>query len=94
MVRSPSANFSGSESGAQGWHFDLVQLLAVVIGATLIALSILLTYRYAARVGKRIGRTGMIVVVRLSAFIMLCIGVGICWNGTKALLAEIVIRGS
>ena len=71
----------------------LIQVLAVVIGAVLIALSILLTYRYAARVGKRIGRTGMIVVVRLSAFIMLCIGVGISWNGAKALLAEIGIRG-
>jgi multiple antibiotic resistance protein len=33
----------------------------------------------------------MMVVVRLSAFIMLCIGVGITWNGIKALLAEIGI---
>ena len=30
----------------------------------------------------------MIVVVRLSAFIMVCIGVSITWNGVKALLAE------
>jgi small neutral amino acid transporter SnatA (MarC family) len=30
----------------------------------------------------------MTVVVRLSAFIMVCIGVGISWNGIKALLAE------
>ena len=65
--------------------------LAAVIGAGIIALSILLTYRYAQRVGKRIGNTGMIVVVRLSAFIMVCIGVGITWNGIKALLAEIGI---
>ena len=34
---------------------------------------------------------GMMVVVRLSAFIMLCIGVGITWNGVKSLLAEIGI---
>ena len=58
--------------------------------AKLIA-AILLTYRYAQRVGQWIGRTGMMVVVRLSAFIMLCIGVGISWNGVKALLAEIGI---
>jgi multiple antibiotic resistance protein len=51
------------------------------------------TYRYAQRVGKWIGHTGMMVVVRLSAFIMLCIGVGITWNGVKALLAEIGIPG-
>jgi multiple antibiotic resistance protein len=69
----------------------MIQLLASVIGAGIIALSILLAYRYAQRVGKRIGHTGMMVAVRLSAFIMLCIGVGICWNGIKSLLAEIGI---
>jgi multiple antibiotic resistance protein len=58
----------------------LIQLLAAVIGADIIALSILLTYRYAQRVRKRIGHTGMMVVVRISA----CIGVGISWNGVKA----------
>jgi multiple antibiotic resistance protein len=67
----------------------VIQLLAAVIGAGVVALSILLTYRYAQRVGGRIGHTGMVAVVRLTAFIMLCIGVGITWNGVKSLLAEI-----
>jgi small neutral amino acid transporter SnatA (MarC family) len=31
------------------------------------------------------------VIVRLSAFIMVCIGVGITWNGVKALLVRIGI---
>jgi multiple antibiotic resistance protein len=61
---------------AHSFKHAMIQLLAAVIGAGIIALSILLTYRYAQRVGKRIGNTGMMVVVRLSAFIMLCIGVG------------------
>jgi multiple antibiotic resistance protein len=76
---------------AHSFKHAVIQVLAAVIGASIIALSILLTYRYAQRVGKRIGNTGMIVVVRLSAFIMVCIGVGITWNGIKALLAEIGI---
>ena len=76
---------------AQTFEHAMIQLLASVIGAGIIALSILLTYRYAQRVGKWIGHTGMIVVVRLTAFIMLCIGVGITWNGIKSLLAEIGI---
>jgi multiple antibiotic resistance protein len=66
----------------------VIQVFAAVIGAGIIALSILLTYRYAQRVGGRIGHTGMVAVVRLTAFIMVCIGVGIVWNGIKALLAE------
>ena len=70
----------------------LIQLVAAIIGAGIVAMSILLTYRYAHRVSKMIGNTGMNVVVRLSAFIMLCIGVGISWNGVKSLLVEIGIH--
>jgi small neutral amino acid transporter SnatA (MarC family) len=33
----------------------------------------------------------MMVVLRLTAFIMVCIGVGITWNGIKSLLAGIGI---
>ena len=69
----------------------LIQLLAGVIGAAIVALSILLTYRYAERFVERIGHKGMIVVLRLSAFIVLSIGVQIAWNGVKALLKEIGI---
>ena len=76
---------------ARSFKHALIQVLASVTGAGIIALSILLSYRYAQRAGKRIGHTAMMVVVRLSAFIMLCIGVGISWNGIKALLAEIGI---
>jgi multiple antibiotic resistance protein len=78
---------------AHTFKHAVIQLFAAVIGAGIIALSILFTYRYAQRVGRWIGYMGMMVVVRLSAFIMLCIGVGITWNGIKALLAEIGIPG-
>jgi len=70
----------------------VIQLIAAIIGSGIISMLILLTYRYAHRVSKLIGSTGMSVVVRLSAFIMLCIGVGISWNGVKALLAEIGVH--
>ena len=78
---------------AHTFKYVMIQLLASAIGAGIVALSILMAYRYAQRVGKRIGHTGMMVVVRLTAFIMLCIGVSISWNGVKALLAEIGVPG-
>ena len=78
---------------AQSLKHTVIQLLADVIGSGVIALSILLTYHYAHRLGSKIGHTGMMVLIRLSAFIMLCIGVGISWNGIKSLLAEIGIPG-
>jgi multiple antibiotic resistance protein len=71
----------------------IVQLLAAVIGSAIVALSILLTYRYAERLANRIGRQGMLIILRLSAFIVLSIGVQIVWNGTKALLMEVGIKG-
>ena len=79
-------------SHAHSFEHAVIQLLAAVIGAAIIALSILLTYRYAHRAGSRIGQTGTTVLVRLSAFIMLCIGVGISWDGIKSLLREIGIH--
>jgi hypothetical protein len=34
----------------------------------------------------------MTIVLHLSAFILLCIGVSIGWNGIRALLSEIAVR--
>ena len=69
----------------------MVQLLAAIIGAFIVAVTILFTYRYADRFAARIGHKGMIVVLRLSAFIVLSIGVQICWNGIRAMLKEVGI---
>jgi multiple antibiotic resistance protein len=60
-----------------------------VIASLVIALTIFVCFRYAGRMLQRIGETGTSVVLRLSAFILLCIGVQIAWNGTSALLASV-----
>ena len=86
-----SVAFTVGANHAHPFKYAVIQLMAAIIGAGILALCILLTYRYAARVGRWIGHMGMMVVIRLSAFIMLCIGVGITWNGIKAMLAEIGI---
>ena len=36
-----------------------------------------------------LGKTGTAVLLRLSAFILLCIGVQIMWNGVFALLGTV-----
>lgn len=70
---------------------DAIQIVAGIVGTSIVAAAIFLTYRYAARVGQWIGHTGMVIMVRLSAFIVLCIGVQITWNGIKALLGTVGI---
>ena len=66
----------------------IVTALAHVAGAFLIGVSIYVCYRYAEPIMKKLGTTGMAVLLRLSAFILLCIGVQISWNGIHALLAS------
>jgi multiple antibiotic resistance protein len=49
-------------------------------------------YRFAEPIGRIVGDTAMNVIFRLSAFILVCIGVQIVWNGTSALLETILVR--
>ncbi|MGH9414852.1 MAG: MarC family protein [Terriglobales bacterium] len=64
-----------------GWP---AQWFSAVLGPLLIAVSILICFRSADRLEKLLGRTGMSVFLRLSAFIILCIGIQILWNGVAA----------
>lgn len=54
----------------------------------LLALGLLtyLAFRYAERLLKPLGEVGSIVFLRLSAFILLCLGVQIIWDGASELL--------
>jgi len=63
-----------------------VTAAAHLVGVLLVALSVYLCYRYAEPMVRRLGPVGTGVIIRLSAFILLCIGVQICWNGVHALL--------
>lgn len=74
-------------------HSLLVNGTADAIGAALIAATVFLCYRYADGLARRLGPTGTSVLVRLSAFILLCIGVQIFWNGARALLAALPGHG-
>ena len=66
-----------------------IQVAAAFIGSAAVAMSLLLAYRYAGRVSGWLGNKGMEVMLRLSALLVLSIGVQIVWNGLKSLLSEI-----
>ena len=40
----------------------------------------------ADRIGRALGTTGMTVILQLTSFLLVCIGVQIFWNGASALL--------
>lgn len=78
--------------GANGPHRGLPLLYAIIgalIGSVLIAASIFICYSFADQLAKVLGATGMSVIMRLSSFLLLCIGVQILWNGVSALLKSL-----
>jgi len=60
-----------------------------VISSALLTLSIYLCYGFADRLAAIIGESGMSIILRLSSFLLVCIGVQILWNGVKALLLSL-----
>jgi multiple antibiotic resistance protein len=59
---------------------------AAIAGVLAIAVTIYVCYRFAEGAVRRLGKHGTNVVVRLSAFILFCIGIEIIWNGYSALI--------
>lgn len=66
-----------------------ISIAASALGALLLASTIYLLFRYAERLTRALGITGTQVLLRLSAFILLCIGVQIIWSGVFALVGTI-----
>ena len=63
-------------------HLQLiVSALAAVIGILLIGITIFLCYRYSDKLERLFGLLGSNIVIRLSAFILVCIGIQIMFNG-------------
>ena len=73
-----------------GVHISII--LAALIAMVLVAISIFLCYAFAGRLAQVLGKTAMTIVVRLSSFLLLCIGVQIMWNGISALLSSVQLH--
>jgi multiple antibiotic resistance protein len=77
--------------GANASHsgINFLAILASIVGSAIIALSIFLCYGFADRLARMLGVTAMTVIVRLTSFLLVCIGVQIVWNGVSAFLASV-----
>jgi multiple antibiotic resistance protein len=67
----------------------LITTAGHALGALAVALSVYFCYRYAHALVRVLGETGRTVVARLSAFLLLCIGVQIASNGVQAMIAGV-----
>jgi multiple antibiotic resistance protein len=64
----------------------LVSILAAAIGSAIVAVTIYICYAFADRLSRALGPTGTNVIVKLTSFLLVCIGVQIMWNGVSQLL--------
>jgi len=62
---------------------------SALVGLFAITLAIYVSYRFAASLVRSLGQGGVNVLIRLSAFILVCIGIQITWGGLSDLIREI-----
>lgn len=79
-------------NAARHHPIHIMAMAAALIASAVIAFSVYLCYAFADRLAQALGATGMSVVMRLSSFLLVCIGVQIVWNGASALLAGSAIN--
>jgi multiple antibiotic resistance protein len=74
----------------RGFHASLLEFgIETLAAVVLLSLLIYLTYRNSARLAELIGPTGTSIIVRLSAFLLFCIGIQVLWNGGSELIGTL-----
>jgi multiple antibiotic resistance protein len=70
---------------------NLFAVLSAAIGIIIVAGTIYLCYAFSDRLSALIGPTGLKVIVKLTAFLLVCIGVQIFWNGASQLITSLPV---
>jgi multiple antibiotic resistance protein len=71
---------------------ELAFFAETVLAATLLCALIYVFYRHSAWLARAIGPTGTTIVVRLSAFLLFCIGIQVLWTGAAQLLGTLTFN--
>lgn len=75
----------GAHSIAPSWDVTFLGLIGNSIGILLVGITILFCYHYAIAITNKLGTSGTKVIMRLAAFINLCIGLELMWHGIRLL---------
>jgi len=83
-----------SQAGPGFEHGYPAHFLAALAGMFLVCLLVLVCYGNADWLVRKLGKSGTNIVIRLSAFILLAIGVQIAWNGVSSAIAQMLAHQS
>lgn len=70
-------------------NFTAMTFLTEMVGIFCIAVAVYFSYRFASKLTAWLGETGTNVFLRLSAFILLCVGISILWSGIAGLIESL-----
>ncbi|OZI74711.1 MarC family protein [Bordetella genomosp. 12] len=73
---------------------SLLRLGGSLPGVMVVSLTLYICLRFAAQILHRLGENGTAVFMRMSAFIMLCLGVQIFWDGARELLLAMLAQSA
>src|SRR5579872_3078825 len=77
-------------NASQHHGINVLQLISALAASLIIAITVFVCYGSSERIARLVGPTGMSVILRLSSFLLVCIGVQILWNGASTLLASVL----
>ncbi|SPE44643.1 Multiple antibiotic resistance (MarC)-related protein [Candidatus Sulfotelmatobacter sp. SbA7] len=81
---------SAHASAARGVLEDVMAHVGISLAVVFLSLIVYLSYRYAPKITERISAQTAHGILRIVAFVLLCIGVQITWNGVEALLKTVM----
>jgi multiple antibiotic resistance protein len=84
------AHLRYQNDASHGFYFQFFG--SAMIGMALVCLLVVVCYGNAARLLKLLGPSGTSILIRLSAFILLTLGVQIIWNGLESGLPQIFVK--
>ena len=64
----------------------------VFVGIIAIVVLVYLSFVYSDLIGRRLGPSGMKVLLRLMAFVLVCVGAEIFWNGASTLILDLLAK--
>jgi multiple antibiotic resistance protein len=76
-------------------HISVIPpLVGAIIGMIVVSIALKLCYEHAGKLVSFLGATGTNIVVRLSAFLLLALGVQIMWNGFSSSLLPMLAKAA
>ncbi|MCX2699425.1 MULTISPECIES: MarC family protein [Brucella/Ochrobactrum group] len=78
-----------SSKMAGSFHDEIASYAGAVCGIMLVFICVAICYRYSDVIFKKIGVAGTAVLTRLTAFLLLAIGVSVTWGGLSSLILSL-----